>query len=47
MSVKAFSLERFSYNQMLVVCSYGEMEVNFANRRRTKLILSGTRLPRE
>lgn len=35
---------RFSCNPMLVVCSYGEMEVNFANRRRTKLMLSGTRV---
>ena len=35
---------RFSYNPMLVVCSYGEMEVNFANRRRAKLMLSGTRV---
>ena len=35
---------RFSYNPMLVVCSYGEMEVNFANRRRAKLMLSGPRV---
>ncbi len=33
---------RFSYNPMLVVCSYGEMELNFANQRRVKLMLSGT-----
>lgn len=35
---------RFSYNPMLVECSYGQLEVNFANRRRAKLMLSGTRV---
>ena len=33
---------RFSYNPMFVVCSYGELVVNFANCRHVKLMLSGT-----
>ena len=35
---------RFSYNPMLVECSYGRLDVNFANRRRAKFMLSGTRV---
>lgn len=35
---------RFSYNPMLVECSYGRLDVNFANRRRAELMLSGTRV---
>lgn len=35
---------RFAYNPALVECAYGEFSVNFANYRRTKLLLSGTRV---
>lgn len=35
---------RFSYNPMLLECSYGELSVNFAGRRHVTLMLSGTRL---
>lgn len=35
---------RFSYNPMLVECSYGRLDVNFANRRRAELMLSGTKV---
>ena len=34
---------RFAYNPALVKCAYGEFDINFANRRRVKLLLSGTR----
>lgn len=35
---------RFSCNPQLYECLYGEFEVNFANQRRAKFLLSGTRM---
>jgi len=35
---------RFSNNPQLSECLYGEFEVNFANQRRAKFLLSGTKM---
>ena len=35
---------RFSYNPVLVVCLYGELDINFANQKKACLMLSGTRV---
>ncbi len=35
---------RFSYNPRLWKCLYGEFEVNFANKRRAKFLLSGIKM---
>lgn len=36
--------KRFNYNPQLSECLYGEFEVNFANHRRAKFLLSGTKM---